>query len=283
MKKIRVSATSANIGAGFDSMGMALNLYNEIELDIYGDKLKIVTDVGLPTDDTNLIYQSMTEVFKISGKSVGVYFKQINNIPVASGLGSSAACVVLGVNGANALLGYPLNERDIVNLCCKLDGHPDNVIPAIKGGITAGVMNGDEVEYIKCNGSEKLCLVTATPDFPLETSKSRAVLPKNYSREDVVYSLSRAIVTFGALINDDINLLKIVDDKIHQPYRIPLIKGYQDVVETMKERGAISTFISGAGPTIIGIYKKFPQIILPYNWTVRNLRVENEGVKITDI
>lgn len=277
--KIKVSATSANIGAGFDCMGLALNLYNEIIISP-SDRLIIETDKGLPADETNLVYVSMKKVFDLCGKTVPLKIKQINNIPVASGMGSSAACIVAGVAGANAVLENPLPESEIVNICARLDSHPDNVIPAIKGGVAAGVMDGDRVEYIKCDAPGQLLLYAATPVFELHTSVSRAVLPEFYSRKDVVYSLSRAIVTFAALVNKDIDMLRVIDDKIHQPYRKPLIKGYDDVENALKKAGAVSCFLSGAGPTIMGIFKKRASINLPEGWTLRELKIDNDGLKI---
>lgn len=279
-KKIRVSATSANIGAGFDCMGLALNLYNEIDIGPCDKKLIIETDKNLPSDETNLVYLSMKRVFDLCGKIPNVHIKQTNNIPVASGLGSSAACIVAGVLGANELLNNPLNERELVDLCTAMDGHPDNVVPAIKGGVTAGVIMGGHVEYIKCNAPENLILYAATPDFELHTSVSRSVLPSVYSREDVVYSLSRAIVTFAALVNGDVDMLKIIDDKLHQPYRKPLIKGYDEICGAFEKSGAISHFLSGAGPTIIGFFKEEKKLELPNNWLCRKLNIVNTGAQI---
>ena len=283
MKKIRVSATSANIGAGFDCMGLALDLYNEIIVGEANEKLIIKTDKGLPTDERNLVYASMKKVFDLCGRRPNVYIEQTNNIPIASGLGSSAACIVAGVVGANELLSRPLSEHDIVDVCTSLDGHPDNVVPAIKGGVTAGVIMDGHVEYIKCHAPDDLCLFAATPDFELHTEKSRAVLPKTYSREDVVYSLSRAIVTFAALVNSDVDMLKVVDDRLHQPYRRPLIKGYDDVVAAFESAGEISHFLSGAGPTIIGFFKSDARPVLPAGWTLRKLRIVNDGVSVTEV
>ncbi len=283
MKKIRVSATSANIGAGFDCMGLALNLYNEIIVGDCDEKLVIKTDKNLPADESNLVYVSMKKVFDLCGRTPNVYIEQFNDIPVASGLGSSAACVVAGVVGANELLGSPLGEHDIVDLCTALDGHPDNVVPAIKGGVTAGVIMDGHVEYIKCHAPENLNLFAATPDFELHTEKSRSVLPDSYSRADVVYSLSRAIVTFAALVNSDTDMLKVIDDKLHQPYRKPLIKGYDEVAAAFESAGAVSHFLSGAGPTIMGIFKSDADVKLPAGWTLRKLRIERGGVNVSVI
>ena len=283
MKNIRVSATSANIGAGFDCMGLALDLYNEITVGECDEKLIIETDRNLPADETNLVYVSMKRVFELCGRTPNVYIKQTNFIPVASGLGSSAACVVAGVVAANELLGKPLGEHEIVDLCTALDGHPDNVVPAIKGGVTAGVIMNGHVEYIKCNAPENLMLFAATPDFELHTEKSRSVLPDAYSRADVVYSLSRAIVTFAALVNSDADMLKVIDDKLHQPYRKPLIKGYDDVAAAFEKAGAISHFLSGAGPTIMGLFKFDADVVLPRGWTLRKLFIEQNGVSVKEI
>ena len=283
MKRIRVSATSANIGAGFDCMGLALDLYNEIVVDSREEKLVIKTDKGLPTDEGNLVYASMKKVFELCGRCPNVYIEQTNNIPIASGLGSSAACIVAGVVGANELLGKPLSEHEIVDVCTSLDGHPDNVVPAIKGGVTAGVIMNGHVEYIKCHAPDNLSLFAATPDFELHTEKSRAVLPQAYSREDVVYSLSRAIVTFAALVNSDVDMLKVVDDKLHQPYRKPLIKGYDDVTAAFESAGAVSNFLSGAGPTVIGFFKSNAEPVLPKGWTLRKLHIVTDGVTVEEI
>lgn len=277
--KIKVSApaTSANIGAGFDCMGMALNLFNTVIVE-NSDTLVIKTD-KFPRDNTNMVYRAMNEVFTRFGcKDMPVKIEQINCIPPASGLGSSAACIVAGVMAANALIGYPLDEHGLVNLCTQLDGHPDNVVPAIKGGITAGVVLPNGVEYIKCESAKALCCAFATPDYELHTEKSRSVLPDFYSREDAVYSLSRAVLTFAALVTGDSDKLKIVDDKIHQPYRIKLIKGYEDVVGAFDKAGCISHFISGAGPTLGAFFNSQPKSInLPSGWTLRFLEIVNSG------
>lgn len=285
MIKIRVPATSANIGAGFDCMGLSLNLYNEIIVS-ESDKLSFEIfgegENEIEKNENNLVYQSMKAVFDLVGKSKNVHIVERNYIPVASGLGSSAACVVGGVLAANAILGFPLSESEIVNLCAKLDGHPDNVVPAVVGGITAGVLTeGGKVVYIKSVAPAKLDLVVATPDFPLKTSLSRSVLPASYSRSDVVYSLSRAVVTFAALSLGDNEALRIVGDKLHEPYRRPLIKGYDEVVAQMWKNDCLSVYISGAGPSIVGLFSKKHNCVLPPNWTLRNLAIDNQGAKIS--
>lgn len=282
MINVKVSATSANLGAGFDCMGLALNLYNEV-LGEKSDRIEITTDGGYPTDDTNLVYRSAKSVFDLLGKPLtGLKMVQTNRIPPASGLGSSAACVVAGVKLGNALMGFPLTEKDEVNLCAKLDGHPDNVVPAITGGVSAGVMTQSGVEYIRCSAPDNLVFATATPNFELHTEFSRSVLPKQYSREDAVFSLSRAVVTFGAFVSGQSDMLKVIDDRLHQPYRIPLIDGYTEITDAFCKAGCISHFISGAGPTLIGLFHSEPKgLKLKKGWTLRYLHVVNHGAQVT--
>lgn len=270
-------------------MGLALDMCNEIEIFPSAKPFEIITDSGLPADKTNLVYQSMEEVFRLCGKRVAnVGIRQTNRIPAASGLGSSAACVVAGVFAANALLNFPLRETDAVELCTRLDGHPDNVVPCIKGGVTAGAVDGEKVYYVKCCPSDRLTLLAATPSFGLKTELSRKVLPDSYSRADVVYSLQRAVVTFAALTTDQTALLKVMDDKLHTPYRKPLIAGYGVVEDFLKKNGATAVYLSGAGPTVMGVFEsdfvegKFPEQLNADGaaWTLRRFKIRTEGVEI---
>lgn len=276
---VKVAATSANIGGGFDCMGMALNLYHTLTAEI-SDELIIQSNRDVPKTRENLVYKSMCAVFNKFGREYAVKLDSQSEIPQASGLGSSAACIVAGATAANALLGFPLGEHELVDLCSELDGHPDNVVPAIRGGVTAGYIDENgRTEYVRALSPQDLTVVTATPDFPLHTSESRAALPRTYSREDCVYSLSRAVVTFAALATGKTEMLRAVGDKIHQPYRIPLIAGYKDVERALKQSGAISVFVSGAGPTVAAFFSAPPQkISLPHGWTQRNLSIDNNPV-----
>ena len=242
--RISVNATAANIGAGFDCMGLSLDLNNVLTVSDETDfPLEIVAGENVPHDESNLIFRSMREVFSLTGKSLGhIKLVQSDSIPHASGLGSSAACIAAGGTAANALLGFPLSEKQTVNLCARLDGHPDNVLPALLGGITAGVMCGEGVEYLRADVDESICAVALTPDFPLYTELSRKALPSVYPREDVVYSLSRAVLSFAAFALKREDKLHCLDDKLHQPYRKPLIKGYDDAETALHEAGALCVF-----------------------------------------
>lgn len=284
--RISVNATAANIGAGFDCMGLSLDLNNVLTVSDETDfPLEIVAGENVPHDESNLIFRSMREVFSLTGKSLGhIKLVQSDSIPHASGLGSSAACIVAGVTAANAMLGFPLSEKETVNLCARLDGHPDNVLPALLGGITAGVMCGDKVEYIRAEVGDGIFAVTLTPDFPLPTELSRKVLPAVYPRADVVFSLSRAVLTFAALALKQTDKLHCLDDKLHQPYRKPLIKGYDSAEAALKEAGALCVFLSGAGPTVLGIFDKAStplNVVAPKGWTLRKLSISDKPVSVT--
>lgn len=279
---VRVPATSANLGGGFDCMGLALELYNEITVE-RSDRLTIVSDVNAPTDENNLIYKSVRAVFDRCGREIfPVHISTKSGIPLASGLGSSATCIVGGVVAANRLLGEPLDKSDVIDLCTSLDGHPDNVLPAIVGGVTAGYMDENgRVGYVRTDCPDGLTVVVATPEFGIDTQTARAKLPNQYSREDCVYSLSRAVVTFGAFCKGDINGLKAIDDRLHQPYRIPMIGGYEGVRKSLINAGAVAVCVSGAGPSVLGLFDGKPTkgIAVGKDWTVRKLNIDNIGCR----
>lgn len=281
---VRVPATSANLGGGFDCMGLALELYNKVTVE-KSDALVIDSDVSAPVDSSNLIYKSMNSVFERFGcKDMPVKITSESAIPQASGLGSSAACIVGGVCAANALLKSPLGKPEIVDLCTALDGHPDNVLPAIVGGVAAGYIGDDgKVGYVRADAPAGLIAAVATPSFALKTSVARAALPETYSRSDCVYSLSRAVVAFGAFMCGDIQALSAIGDKLHQPYRIPLIKGYAEVERALKNAGAVAVCVSGAGPSVLALFEadKVGNIVLPDGWTNRILRADNNGAEVS--
>ena len=287
---VKANATTANIGSGFDCSGLALDLKNEILVsDEENDFLAIRAGKGVPTDESNLIYRSMTEVFDIVGRRPkNIAVTQTDRIPMTSGMGSSAACVAAGLVAANLLAGGALPMREIIDLAAKIDGHPDNVLPCLIGGATAAVMKRDGSgveEFVRVDVPDSLFAVALTPDFPLETKKARKVLPSVYPKSDVVYSLSRAVVSFAALAAGEPEKLACVDDKLHQPYRIPLIPGYDDATAALKHAGATCAFLSGAGPTVLGIFKQSPRltrdtvsVAAPFGWTARVLDFDNRGI-----
>lgn len=294
MIKIQIPATSANLGAGFDALGLALNYYNYISIK-ESDSIEISSLDGfkIPTDESNLVYESAKSLYDICGKKLrGLKLEQTSNIPMARGLGSSSACIVGGLFGANRLLGNPLTLDDLVNTAAQIEGHPDNTAPALLGGIVTAVFDGKSVHWVKQEVYTTLKFVAIIPDFELKTEQARSALPKEISHKDAVFNLSRAALFSASLLTGKFeNLRTAVDDRLHQPFRIPLIAGASKVFDIAYTLGAYAAYISGAGPTIMAIVDhdnayfsgklKFSlESSGLTNWSVRELEIDNDGVKI---
>ncbi len=277
---VKAPATSANLGGGFDCLGLALKIYHTVSAKL-SDK---ATVNGSDDVEHNLIYKAVDAVFSRAGKeNAKAELTSKSDIPRASGLGSSAACIVAGATAANALLGSPLSDAEITNICSMLDGHPDNVLPALYGGITAGVITEEgKIEFIRADVSSKIKIAIATPDFSLKTEKARKALPDSYSRADCVYSLSRAVLAFGAISQGETEKIKFLGDRLHEPYRIPLINGFGDVKSAFISSGAINVCVSGAGPSAIAFYPSGAEInpTLPSGWTLRTPDIENGRIVV---
>ena len=256
MIRIQVPATSANLGSGFDSLGIALTLYNQVWME-EDDKLDISCkdSVVVPTDESNLIYWAVKQLYQECGRKLpGLRLIQENNIPLARGLGSSSACIVAGILGANRLLGNPFSRSDLINLAAKIEGHPDNTSPAIEGGLVTSAMEGGRIYSVSVPVSDKLQFAVFIPPFELKTEMARSVLPETYSRADVVYNLSRSALMTASLFSGKLENLRVaVGDRIHQPYRSGLIENFDNVFRMSYELGSLGTYISGSGPTIIAM------------------------------
>lgn len=291
MIKIQIPATSANLGAGFDALGLALNYYNYVNIE-ENDTVVIrsLDGVDIPTDESNLVFESAKKVFDICGKRLnGLAIEQINNIPMARGLGSSSACIVAGLIGANTLLGTPLSPDELVDLAAQIEGHPDNTAPALLGGIVTAVFDGKKVHWVKQEVFTTLKFVAIIPDFELKTEKARNCLPKEISHKDAVFNLSRAALFSSSLLTGKFeNLKTAVDDRLHQPYRLPLIPNAENVFDLAYTLGAYAVYMSGAGPTIMAIvdhnnsyfagkmrFSLDNQVLS--NWTVKELEIDNQG------
>ncbi|CCO09034.1 homoserine kinase [Desulforamulus hydrothermalis] len=257
--RVLVPATTANMGPGFDCLGMALGLYNEVHMALSPGRLSIDVEgegaADIEKDDKNIVWQAARRVFQEIGQAnPGLSIKLINKIPTARGLGSSAAAIVGGLVAANRLTGDTLSRDRLLALATELEGHPDNVAPALLGGAVVSVMAEGKVHYLKINPPEELTAVVAVPDFPLSTQAARAVLPAQVSLRDAVYNLSRTALLVGALCAKRLDLLYIASqDALHQPYRTPLIPGLNQVIQAANGAGALSVTLSGAGPTVIAL------------------------------
>lgn len=256
MIRIQVPATSANLGSGFDSLGIALTMYNQVWME-EDDRVNISSRDGIdvPKDENNLIYWSAKLLYEECGRTLpGLRIEQQSDIPMARGLGSSSACIVAGLLGANRFLGGPLSQQDLVNLACKIEGHPDNTTPALTGGLVASAMEGDRVYSVSVPVAQKIRFAVMIPPFELKTEIARKALPEQYTREDAVYNLSRSALMTAALFSGSLENLRVaVQDRLHQPYRMRFIPGMETVFRASYELGSYGTYVSGAGPSIISI------------------------------
>ncbi len=296
--KVRVPGSSANMGPGFDSLGLALTLYNYIEAEETDSGLEIViedaeTKEYLPTDEKNLVYKAMKYLFEKAGYNPkGLKLTLTSEVPVTRGLGSSSACIIGGLVAANELSGKKFSAREIMSMATKLEGHSDNVCAAYLGGFTVSVFDKDEVFYYshKINGDLK-CLVLI-PDYAVTTQKARNTLPGYYPKRDVAFNISHASLLVASIVSGNYeNLLCAIDDRVHEPYRKIFIDGYQKLYNKLKSYGALGTFISGSGPTLASIIEAddaefFYEDIKEYTdkafptWRILLLDIDNEGAKI---
>ncbi len=257
--RITVPATTGNLGPGFDCLGAALTLYNCFEFAL-ADELRI-TASGAGADKvaknkSNLAYQSMERVFEAIGRPKPIISLHVETqIPLARGLGSSATAIVGGLLGGNLLAGSPLDARELLHLAIEMEGHPDNVVPAMLGGcqlMASSKDNGWEICPIAWH--ERLGIAIAIPDFELSTAKARQVLPKDVPMKDAIFNASHLALLVHALPAGNEDWLRAaLQDRLHQPYRLSLIPGMEAVSKAAIAAGALGVAISGAGPTLLAI------------------------------
>lgn len=291
MIKVRVPATSANMGPGFDSLGIAFDLYNEYELSEIDIGLEFE---GIPKEfcnTENLIYEAMIKCFrKAKYKPSGLKIKVVKqDIPISRGLGSSSSCIVAGLIGANSIMGNKFSKDELLSIATKMEGHPDNVAPAIFGDLVVSVMQEKLTVYNKINIKPGVKFIALIPDFKLSTKEAREVLPRELSLKQGIYNISRAALLVSCFSSGNYENLKYAcDDSIHQSYRSKLINHYDEVYNKVYELGALGCFLSGAGPTIMTIVKNSDESFIlgikeylknnNIYWDVVELVVDNHGV-----
>ncbi len=257
---IRVPATTANLGAGFDCIGAALSLYNEFTLTPIDAPDLVIAVRGLEaarvnTDATNLAYQAFLKLYQRIDRTPPVIQLEIKlGVPLARGLGSSATAIVGGLLGANTLAGAPLSTAEVMQLAIEMEGHPDNVVPALIGGcrLAATAATGWEIADIPWHSS--VAVVVAIPDFELSTEAARSVLPTEYSRADAIFNTAHLGLLIRGLETGNAEWLRAaLVDRLHQPYRQRLIPGYNDVEQAVLAAGGYGMVISGAGPTLLAL------------------------------
>ncbi len=292
MKKvtIRVPATTANLGPGFDAFGCALSLYTDVTFEETDFGMEITGCEEEYAGPDNLAYISYCAVLASMNEELrGIKIHIDSQIPVARGLGSSAALLVAGAMGANVLRGNKLSIQGLLNICNAMEGHPDNLAPAFFGGLTASMVDNGlpvTVNFPLHPDWEFLALV---PDFHLVTAVARQALPTEYDRADAVYNISHGAMVLKALELGDEKLLRnAMQDRIHQPYRKSMITDYDKIEGLIRTTGA-AFCLSGAGPTLLcitrnpGLEEKLAQklsSITTANWEMLPLHVEFEGARV---
>ena len=255
--RVRVPATTANLGPGFDCLGMALDLWNDMRFALEGDGVNVTT-VGehsekLPTDETNLIAHSFLRLYEEAGAAppAGLRVHCDLRVPPSSGLGSSASAVVAGLLGANTLLGRPFDRARLLELAAEIDGHPDNVAATLLGGLTIVVRKEDKLLTKKILVPEAHIAV-AVPELAFSTRTARAGLPTQVSMKDAVFNLGRTPLVVEALRTGDFELLsQVMEDRLHQATRLKLIPGGRVAWVAALQAGAAAVAISGSGPSLI--------------------------------
>jgi homoserine kinase len=255
---VRVPATTANLGAGFDCIGAALSLYNQFKFSA-ATELTIVAS-GPEADRVdksaaNLAYQAFAKLFDYRQQPVPPVKIELElGIPLARGLGSSATAIVGGLLGANVWAGSPCNATTLLQLAIEMEGHPDNVVPALMGGCRLAATQGAAWEICDIDWHPDVIPVIAIPNFELSTAAARQVLPASYSRADAVFNIAHLGMMLRGLATGNANWLQTgLADRIHQPYRQALIPGYAAVEQAAIAAGAHGLVISGAGPTLLAL------------------------------
>jgi homoserine kinase len=255
---VRVPASSANLGPGFDSLGLALALYNEVTAE-EADGVRVAVEgegAGrLAANERNVVARGVSAAYDAAGRRFpGCALTCVNRIPLSRGLGSSAAAWVGGLVAGNALLGSPLDRSTVLTLAARAEGHPDNVAAALLGGLTVSAGGGDGAIAVALPVPSDLRWVTLIPEVTSATSEARAVLPSSVPREDAVFNVQRVALLLAALQTRRVDVLgTALDDRLHQPYRVRLFPWLPSVADAARKAGALGCVLSGAGPALLAV------------------------------
>lgn len=292
MIEVKVPATSANMGPGFDCLGVAVDMHNIFLIEEIEEGLIIEGCDDRFKNEDNLVYVSMKRCFDKTGyKPGGLRIKIKSDIPVSRGLGSSAACIVGGVVAANELSGRILNEQQISELIAGIEGHPDNVLPAYLGGMVVSVYQGNKVIHSNVKVEEGIKFCALIPEFTLSTEKARSVLPQSIDYKDGIFNIGRTALLISALNNGEFGLIReACRDKLHQYYRAALIEDFYPIINECERLNCLGAFLSGAGPAIMAVIREddndFSREIqkflnnLQSNWTAKELKIDKTGTVV---
>lgn len=256
--KVRVPASSANLGPGFDALGLALGLHNEvIAEDADGVRVTVEGEGAgrLATNERNVVARGVSAAYEAAGRRFrGCGLRCLNRIPLARGLGSSAAAWVAGLVAGNALNGSPLDRNALLTLAARAEGHPDNVAAALFGGLTVSCVGADEVRAVKLPVPPQLRWIVLVPAMTSSTAEARAVLPASVPRADAVFNVQRVALLLAALQAGRVEMLRAaLEDRLHEPYRLKLFPWMPDVTAAARKAGALGCVLSGAGPSLLAV------------------------------
>ena len=296
-KSIQVPASTTNLGAGFDVLGLALQLYLRVDLQVTSSSKPEFELLGegahdLLASEDNLLWKVTRRVFEGEKQPVpGVRLKVENQIPLARGLGSSAAAIVAGVGCFEALTGLELSPDKFFQYAFEFENHPDNITAARFGGFTvSAVAENGKVSFFRAPIAPELKILLTVPEFRLETQKARAAIPRSLNLSDAVFNLQRSSLTVAALLRSEFHFLReSLRDRLHQPFRAPLIPGFEEILSLNQEEisGLIGICLSGAGPSVLAfaegnldeIYSRITAIFERHGLRSRRfeLEVDNQG------
>jgi homoserine kinase len=253
---IHVPATSANLGPGFDCMALALDLWNDVVLEPADGNVHVAVEGegahSLPKDGKNRVAQAAVQVFQKAGDGGASFsIKCANRIPVSSGMGSSAAAAVGGLFAANAAIGNPYSRQNLIQLALPMEIHADNAVAAFVGGLVILSVEDGRVLWRRYELPQmQVCVIV--PEKHLSTGESRVLLPEKVDHRDAVFNMGRALLAADALRNADYRLLAdVMQDRLHQSYRLARLPGVDDILQAAKQAGAAAAVLSGAGPGVI--------------------------------
>lgn len=298
--RVTVPASTANLGPGFDCIGCAVALHNVFEFEVLAEGMPDRVEVdgsrsaGVPATPNNLALQTARNFFRRRGIAPPpLALRSTVEIPNARGLGSSSTAIVGGLVGANQLLDAPLGRAELLDLAVALEGHPDNVAPALLGGLVVSAARSEPLAMRRLPVHPEVSFIFAVPEYEVRTVEARSVLPRVVPFEDAIFNSSRSPLVVLALQSGDLEgLQEIVDDRLHTPYRTQLFKGFEFFADAARDAGAAGFCISGAGPTMLAIcgHQARSKVISRLEKTleqlelvgfVREIAPDNEGTHFT--
>ncbi len=267
MIKIRVPATTANLGPGFDCLGLALKLYLNLEIEEIEEGFVVeyqgegAEKFSAKKKEDTLIWKSINLVLRRAHKDIhkkGLKIKAFNRISITRGLGSSASAIIGGIVGAARFYNIDLTNQEMLELALSLEGHMDNITPALIGGLTLAYKTSqEEIKWTRIKTPLDLRAVVVIPDFTLNTKEMRKALPQKVALPEAVFNLSRSALLVNALQNSDWDVLaEAMEDRLHQPYRAPFIPGIEDMFLKIKKTGLAGVALSGSGPSVVSLTEK---------------------------